>query len=127
MVAAIAVEHGEPRQGNRSPARRPRCHFPPAFQRPVCNSRICQQQEQETAMRLYQVNLPGGPVMVFAHTIQRAWIMAFTRYAYDCDPDPAFAWDATEEWLAASDGQRSEEHTSNFRHQVCTRTTCYAL
>src|SRR3546814_8182302 len=93
MVAAIAVEHGEPRQGNRSPARRPRCHFPPAFQRPVCNSRICQQQEQETAMRLYQVNLPGGPVMVFAHTIQRAWIMAFTRYAYD----------------------RSEEHTSELQ------------
>src|SRR3546814_11867634 len=71
----------------------------------VCSSDL---QEQETAMRLYQVNLPGGPVMVFAHTIQRAWIMAFTRYAYDCDPDPAFAWDATEEWLAASDGQRSE-------------------
>src|SRR3546814_20560780 len=55
--------------------------------------------KQETAMRLYQVKLPGGPVMVFAHTIQRAWIMAFTRYAYDCDPDPA----------------RSEEHTSELQ------------
>src|SRR3546814_8343651 len=63
-------------------------------------------------MRLYQVNLPGGPVMVFAHTIQRAWIMAFTRYAYDCDPDPAFAWDATEEWLAASDGQQAHTRTT---------------
>src|SRR3546814_11995629 len=62
-------------------------------------------------MRLYQVNLPGGPVMVFAHTIQRAWIMAFPGYAYDCEPDPAFAWDATEEWLAASDGQQA--HTRN--------------
>src|SRR3546814_3520225 len=50
--------------------------------------------------------------MVFAHTIQRAWIMAFTRYAYDCDPDPAFAWDATEEWLAASDGQQAHTRTT---------------
>src|SRR3546814_13541600 len=63
-------------------------------------------------MRLYQVNLPGGPVMVFAHTIQRAWIMAFTRYAYDCDPDPAFAWAASEEWLAASAGQQAHTRTT---------------
>src|SRR3546814_19493975 len=63
-------------------------------------------------MRLYQVKLPGGPVMVFAHTIQRAWIMAFTRYACDCDPDPAFTWDATEEWLAASDGQQAPTRTT---------------
>src|SRR3546814_13937174 len=38
--------------------------------------------------------------------------MAFTRYAYDCDPDPAFAWDATEEWLAASDGQQAHTRTT---------------